>query len=341
MPRALPDPAFWSGRRVLVTGHTGFKGTWLTRWLRALGAEVSGFARRDGGDVADAQAVRAAFAAAGPEVVFHLASLATVALGYEDPAAVYTANVVGTANVLQAVRESDSVRVVVGVTSDKCYLDQGSEWAYREDDRLGGYDPYSSSKAAQELVIAAFRDSILAARGIAVASVRAGNVIGGGDETQGRLVPDLIRAALAGEPLEVRAPHALRPWQHVLNPLEGYLLLAERLADDPTFATGWNFGPEEADSHPVEWIVERMRARWPGGLDVRYAERPPRHEAAIPRVDSTRARTRLGWRPPWDLATAIDMTVEWHLGERDGRDPLELSLEQIERHGALAMEGLG
>ena len=334
MPRALPDPAFWAGRRVLVTGHTGFKGRWLTLWLRALGAEVTGFARRDGGSVADAAAVRAAVADARPEVVFHMAGLATVQLGYEDPAAVYTVNVVGTANVLQAVRESDSVRVVVGVTSDKCYLDQGSEWAYREDDRLGGYDPYSSSKAAQELVIAAFRDSILAARGIAVASVRAGNVIGGGDDTPGRLVPDLVRAALAGEPLQVRAPAARRPWQHVLNPLEGYLLLAERLADDPTFATAWNFGPAQADSHPVEWIVERMRARWPGGLDVDYAERPAVHEAAIPTVDSTRAHTRLGWRPPWDLAAAIDMTVEWHLGRRDGRDPVQLSLEQIERHGA-------
>jgi CDP-glucose 4,6-dehydratase len=334
MPRALPDPAFWAGRRVFVTGHTGFKGRWLALWLRALGAEVTGFSRRDGGDVADAGAVRAAVAASRPEVVFHLAGLATVQLGYEDPAAVYTVNVTGTANVLQAVRESDSVRVVVGVTSDKCYLDQGSEWAYREDDRLGGYDPYSSSKAAQELVIAAFRDSILAARGIAVASVRAGNVIGGGDRTQGRLVPDLVRAALAGEPLEVRAPAARRPWQHVLNPLEGYLLLAQRLADDPTFATAWNFGPEE-DSHPVEWIVERMRTRWPGGLDVRYAEHPPVHEAAIPRVDSTRARTRLGWRPPWDLAAAIDMTVEWHLAHRDGREEPALSLEQIERHGAV------
>jgi CDP-glucose 4,6-dehydratase len=336
MPRALPDAAFWSGRRVLVTGHTGFKGTWLTRWLRALGADVTGFARRDGGDVTDADAVRATLAAARPEIVFHLASLATVELGYEDPAAVYGVNVVGTANVLQAVRESDSVRVVVGVTSDKCYLDQGSEWAYREEDRLGGYDPYSSSKAAQELVIAAFRDSILAARGIAVASVRAGNVIGGGDEARNRLVPDLIRAALAGEPLEVRNPHARRPWQHVLCPLEGYLLLAERLAADPTFATAFNFGPAEGDDHPVEWIVERMRARWPGGLDVRYAERPPRHEGAIPHVDSTRARERLGWRPPWDLAAAIDMTVEWHLGERDGRDPEALSLEQIERYAAMA-----
>ena len=202
MPRATPDPAFWAGRRVFVTGHTGFKGRWLTLWLETLGAEVTGFARRDGGDVTDAAAVRAAVADARPEVVFHLAALATVQLGYEDPAAVYAVNVVGTANVLQAVREAGSVRAVVGVTSDKCYLDQGLERPYREDDRLGGYDPYSSSKAAQELVIAAFRDSI----GLPVASARAGNVIGGGDGTRGRLLPDLVRAARAGEPMEIRAP---------------------------------------------------------------------------------------------------------------------------------------
>ena len=327
MTRALPDPAFWSGRRVLVTGHTGFKGRWLTLWLRALGAEVTGFSRRDGGDVADAAAVHDAVAASRPEVVFHLAGLATLQLGYDDPAAVYTTNVVGTANLLQAVRASAGVRAVVGVTSDKCYLDQGSEWAYREDDRLGGHDPYSSSKAAQELVIAAFRDSI----GIPVASARAGNVIGGGDETRGRLLPDLIRAGLTGEPMEIRAPLARRPWQHVLNPLEGYLLLAERLFDDRTFATAFNFGPDE-EPRTVGWIAERVQAQWPGGLDLRFAERPPQHEAAIPSVDSTRARTRLGWRPPWDLADAIEETVEWELAHRDEHD---LSLEQIERHGAM------
>lgn len=338
----MTDRAFWAGRRVLVTGHTGFKGRWLALWLRSLGAEVVGFSRRASedpgvesveGDVRDLDAVHAAVQWARPEVVFHLAGFATVQIGLADPVATYAVNVGGTANVLQAVRDTDATRVVVSVTSDKCYLDQGSDWAYREDDRLGGFDPYSSSKACQELVTAAFRDSLLAERGIAVATVRAGNVIGGGDWTDGRLVPDLVRAGLAGTPLVVRAPDAVRPWQHVLNPLEGYILLAERLWEDETLATAWNFGPDE-DPHPVAWVVELMRSRWPGPLQVDVAERRPIRDAAVPRVDSTRARTRLGWRPPWDLAAAIDATVEWYLADRDGRDPLEISLEQIDRFSA-------
>ena len=277
---------------------------------------MTGFARREGGDVTDAAAVRAAVAASRPEVVFHLAALATVQQGYDDPAAVYATNVVGTANVLQAVRESDSVRAVVAVTSDKCYLDQGAEWAYREDDRLGGYDPYSSSKAAQELVIAAFRDSI----GIPVASVRAGNVIGGGDETHGRLVPDLIRAGLTGEPMEIRAPHARRPWQHVLNPLEGYLLLAERLAGRPHLRDPVQLRPRRGAAHGR--VDRRARARAVAGRarpPLRRAPAPARggdpqrrlharpHAAGLaPAVGPRRrdrAHGRVGARPPRRAAT--------------------------------------
>ena len=341
---AISD-TFWAGRRVLVTGHSGFKGRWLTLWLRSLGAEVTGFSRRPSdvpevrsipGTVADHAAVLAAVAAARPEVVFHLAGFSTVQVGLEDPVLTYTVNAIGTANVLEAIRQTGTTRAVVSVTTDKVYLDQGAERAYREDDRLGGSDPYSTSKVCQELVTGAFRDSLLADRGIAVATARAGNVIGGGDRTAGRLVPDLIRACLDGTPLEVRSPDAIRPWQHVLNPLSGYLLLAERLCEDPTAATAWNFGPDQEESRPVGWLVERLAARWPGEVTVEAGERQPQLEAAVPRVDSTQARTQLGWRPPWDLPAAIDATVDWHLAHRDGRDPNTISLEQIERFSAEA-----
>jgi CDP-glucose 4,6-dehydratase len=341
---------FWTGRRVLVTGHSGFKGRWLSLWLRSLGAEVVGFSRRRSedpevesiqGNVANHGAVHAAVEAARPEVVFHMAGLATVQTGLEDPVLAFTVNTIGTANVLQAVRDTGHARAVVSVTTDKVYLDRGSEWAYREEDRLGGSDPYSSSKVCQEHVTTAFRDSLLAEAGIAVATARAGNVIGGGDRTAGRLIPDLIRAALDGTPLHVRAPDAVRPWQHVLNPLYGYLVLAERLWEEASYATAWNFGPDQEESRPVAWLVERMRARWPGELSVDVAERRPTGESAVPRVDSTRARTRLGWRPPWDLPAAIDATVDWHLAHREGQDPIAISLGQVKRFSAELARSLG
>jgi CDP-glucose 4,6-dehydratase len=346
---AISD-TFWTGRRVLVTGHSGFKGRWLSLWLRSLGAEVVGFSRRVSedpevrsiqGSVTNHAAVLAAVEAARPEVVFHMAGLSTVQIGIEDPVLTYTVNAIGTANVLEAIRQTGHTRAVVSVTTDKVYLDRGSEWGYREDDRLGGSDPYSSSKVCQELVTSAFRDSLLADRGIAVATARAGNVIGGGDRTDGRLVPDLIRACLDDTPLQVRAPDAIRPWQHVLNPLYGYLLLAQKLWEDPTAATAWNFGPDQEASRSVGWLVERLRARWPGAIAVAAAERQPLLESAVPRVDSTRARTRLDWRPPWDLAAAIDATVDWHLAHRDGRDPIAISLEQVERFSAEVSRRLG
>jgi CDP-glucose 4,6-dehydratase len=324
------DPQFWSGRRVLVTGHTGFKGSWLALWLRHLGADVTGFSappaagpslyqharvaekvRRLNGDIRDPDAVREAVE--GAEVVFHLAAQPIVRRSYADPGETYAINVMGTVNVLDGVRATDTVRSVVVVTSDKCYLNTGAQRAYTEDDPLGGSDPYSSSKAAQELVAAAYRESY----GLPLATARAGNVIGGGDFGQDRLVPDAMRAAQEGRPVEVRNPDAVRPWQHVLNPLAGYLMLAQ----DPSAAPALNFGPPDADARPVAEIIAGL------GLEQVDASDPdaPR-EARYLHIDSSRAREVLGWSPRWDLDEALRRVVEWYAAYRDGRD---VTLDQI------------
>ncbi len=343
-------PSFWRGRRVLVTGHTGFKGSWLALWLDAMGAEVCGLSNgvptspslfelaRVGGvvrtvtaDVRDADAVRRTVADVRPEVVLHLAAQPLVRLSLREPRTTFEVNVMGTVNVLDAVRLVPGVRAVVNVTSDKCYENRDWEWAYREDEPMGGHDPYSSSKGASELVTSAYRRSFFGdPDGPRVASARAGNVIGGGDWGVDRLLPDVMRAALAGEAVEIRNPGATRPWQHVLNPLSGYLLLAERLFDDPGAATGWNFGPSEADARPVGWIVERLEALWPGGLRwVRDdAEHP--HEVRYLKVDSSRARARLGWQPRWSLERTLESIVEWYGALRDGADLRHVSLVQLE-----------
>ncbi len=347
----VPNPDFWRGRRVLVTGHTGFKGAWLVLWLRRLGAEVTGFGapaptapslfelagcERDvtslAGDVRSLEAVEAAVRDARPEVVVHMAAEAIVRRSLRDPLTTYAVNVMGTAHVLDAVRRlGGDTRAVVCVTTDKCYLNREWEWGYREDEPLGGKDPYSSSKACQELVAAAYRDSYLAERGIGLATARAGNVIGGGDWAPDRLVPDLMRAAIAGEPLVVRSPGAVRPWQHVLIPLSGYLLLAERLWQDPAaHATAWNFGPLEGDARPVAWVVDRLRDRWPGPVEVELGGAADGKEAMALKLDSSRARTRLGWTPAWDLARGLDATVEWYAGYRDGVDLRAICGRQLE-----------
>ncbi|MEA2480073.1 MAG: CDP-glucose 4,6-dehydratase [Thermoleophilaceae bacterium] len=337
------DPAAWAGRRVLITGHTGFKGGWLALWLAALGAEVTGFAepaaepsffglagidadvRSRIGDVRDAAAVARVVADARPEVVLHLAAQPLVRASYEDPAATYAVNVMGTVNVLDAVRAAaPGVRSVVVVTSDKCYANREWEWGYREDEPLGGRDPYSSSKAAQEIVAAAYRDSY----DLPIATARAGNVIGGGDFGADRIVPDAVRAAVAGEPLRVRNPDAIRPWQHVLAPLHGYGLLAERAA------TGaWNFGPAEADARPVRELVDRLAAAWDGGLTWAADPGDHPHEAHFLKLDSSRARTRLGWAPAWDLEQGVAATAEWYRAWRRGGDVRALALEQIDAYG--------
>jgi len=276
------------------------------------------------GDVRSKSEVRAAVARARPEVVFHLAAQALVRRGLARPVETFTINVGGTAKLLDVLRSEAAPRAVVVVTSDKCYRNDGSPTPFRESDPLGGDDPYSASKAAQEHVASAFR-----ALGLPLATVRAGNVIGGGDWAPTRLLPDCMRAALAGEPVELRAPEAVRPWQHVLCPLEGYLSVAERLVGGEP-GTAWNFGPAEEDARPVGWLVEQLHERWPGGLEVRAAAGDAAAgEAPALRLDSTRARELLGWRPRWDLAAALDATVSWYAAYREGADMRAETLRQI------------
>jgi CDP-glucose 4,6-dehydratase len=350
------DADFWAGRRVLLTGHTGFKGAWLALWLQALGAKVSGLApgvptrpslyelaavgsrmaRERAIDVRDAEGVREALREERPEVVLHLAAQPMVRRSLQDPAMTYAVNVIGTVNVLEAVRlQEGDIRAVVVVTSDKCYenSEDGSR-RFVEGDPLGGSDPYSSSKACAELVTAAYRRSFFSAEDSArVASARAGNVIGGGDWGEDRLIGDIVRGVQAGEAVKVRNPEAVRPWQHVLNPLSGYLRLAEELCRSGDAARAWNFGPREGDARTVRWIVERLGALWGGALkwELDEAVNPP--EAGYLALDSSAAASGLGWDTSWDLEEALERVVEWHEAERRGEDMRRMSLAQIERFG--------
>ncbi|MBH1992037.1 MAG: CDP-glucose 4,6-dehydratase [Sphingomonadaceae bacterium] len=329
---AAPDPAFWAGRHVLVTGHTGFKGSWLLVLLDMLGAKVTGLALEpatnpsmfdliDGAslcahhvaDIGNAAAVEAIITRAAPDIVLHLAAQPLVRASYADPLATFRTNVMGTAHVLEACRKTPSVSTIVSVTTDKCYANDGRLTGYQEDAPLGGHDPYSNSKACAELVSACWRDSFLAERGIGLATARAGNVIGGGDWSADRLVPDAIQAFAAGRTLEIRNPDAVRPWQHVLEPLTGYLLLAEALAAEPTlFAQGWNFGPPPADMASVRDVIDLLANHW--GTSHPWARQAGDHvhEAAMLTLDSSAAADALGWHPRLSLEQALALTVEWH-----------------------------
>ncbi|MDB5589616.1 MAG: CDP-glucose 4,6-dehydratase [Enterovirga sp.] len=352
-----PDPAFWAGRRVLLTGQTGFKGAWLWLWLKRLGAvpfglglpaetepslhELAGIGGDSAsriGDIRDPAAVAAAFAAAQPEVVLHLAAQALVRRSYAEPVATLATNVLGTVNVLEAARATSSVRAVVSVTTDKCYENREWVWPYRESDPLGGHDPYSASKACAEIVTAAWRRSFLAAAGVGVATARAGNVIGGGDWSADRLVPDCLAALGRSESVAIRNPAATRPWQHVLEPLSGYLLLAERLcrSDAPDVAGAWNFGPEIGDVQPVSVLADRLVELWGGSARWHLVEGAQPHEAGLLAVDASKARIGLGWRPRLGLDEALSWTVSWERGRREGRDPARLVLEQIAAYESLA-----
>lgn len=355
------NPSFWKGKRVFVTGHTGFKGSWLATWLQRLGAEVVGYAlspptkpamfdlagvaermKSLEGDVRDLAHLTACMEEHAPEIVIHMAAQAWVRAGYADPVTTYTTNVTGTLNLLEAVRKTPSVRVVLTITSDKCYENREWVWGYRENDRMGGHDPYSSSKGCAELLIAAYRDSYfaphrIADHGVALASTRAGNVIGGGDWAEDRLVPDIMRAIMNGRPVQIRRPGAVRPWQFVLEPLRGYLMLAERLWDrEAEFQSGWNFGPDVDQTQPVRWIVDQVTRQWGMGASWTGDEGPHPHEDHFLRLDCTKAKTVLGWNPVLDLRTTLDWVVEWYRAFHGGQDLRALTGTQIERYEAAA-----
>jgi CDP-glucose 4,6-dehydratase len=345
---------FWRGKRVFVTGHTGFKGGWMALWLADMGAEVHGYAlaaptdpslfsvcdvlsklkSHTISDIRDLDALKRAMRAAEPEIVLHLAAQSLVRQSYVAPVETYAVNVMGTVNVLESVRQTPAVKAVVNVTTDKCYENREWVWPYRETEAMGGHDAYSSSKGCAELVTAAYRASFLAASGVQVASARAGNVIGGGDWATDRLLPDFLRALDAKRTLSIRSPGATRPWQHVLEPVSGYLALAQRLfLDGSAFAGGWNFGPEESDAKPVQWIVEYLCQKVPGAQWQLDGQIQP-HEANYLKLDSSKAKAELSWFPRWRLAQALGHTLAWHESWRKGQDMTAFTLGQIRKYEA-------
>lgn len=353
------DAAFWQGRSVFVTGHTGFKGGWLTLWLQAMGAEVTGFSlppptdpslfelarigsgiRSHCGDVRDLPALRQAMETARPEVVFHLAAQPLVRASYHDPVGTYGTNVLGTVHLLEAVRHVPSVRSVVIISSDKCYENKEWCWPYNETHTLGGHDPYSNSKACAELVVDAFRNSYFppdrhAGHGVAIATARAGNVIGGGDWSADRLVPDVFRALREGRPVVLRNPTATRPWQHVLEPLSGYLLLAEGLHTQGTrFSGAWNFGPSDYANRTVCWVVETLCTLWGDSATWLCTDEHRLHEAQLLQVDSSKARSALGWAPRLDPRTALVWTTDWIRAWAEQGDLRQVCLDQIDAFAA-------
>ncbi|MEI6207195.1 MAG: CDP-glucose 4,6-dehydratase [Desulfuromonadales bacterium] len=349
--------SFWKGKSVFLTGHTGFKGSWLSLWMHALGVQVTGYAldpptepnlyhlagiqnitHSTIGDIRDSVRLHRMLMAAEPEIVIHMAAQPLVRESYLAPVNTYATNVMGTVNLLESVRQCPSVRVVLNITSDKCYANQELDQSFREDAPLGGYDPYSSSKACSELITTAYRSSYFnpleyPRHRVAIATARAGNVIGGGDWAKERLIPDCIRALLANEPVRIRNPHAIRPWQHVLEPLSGYLMLAQKLYEEGVdYAGGWNFGPSVEDARPVEWIVNRLCERWGNGAryEIECGDHP--HEAHRLTLDCSKATMRLGWRPRWNLDKALTAIMEWVTVYSSAGDVKKCCLEQIEMY---------
>ncbi len=348
---------FWQDKKVLITGHTGFKGSWLALWLQSLGAEVTGMAlepptqpslfERAGvarnmrsliGDIRDLEWVKHVFSETEPEIVLHLAAQPLVRYSYQEPVETYATNVMGTLHILEAIRQVDSVRAALMITTDKCYENKEWHWGYRENEPMGGFDPYSSSKGCAELLIASYRNSYFpvnqySLHQTAIASARAGNVIGGGDWAEDRLIPDMIRAFSQKEAVYIRSPYAIRPWQHVLEPLSGYLQLSEKLyTDGMSFSEPWNFGPEHQDARSVEWIVRKMASLWSEPVEWTIDEDTHPHEAHYLKLDCSKAYAELSWSPRWSLTTALEKIVVWHQAEQTGRNMQQISLAQIDEY---------
>jgi len=343
------SPDFWRGKRVLLTGHTGFKGSWLSLWLQSMGSTLRGIAIEPSTtpalfdvahvaegmehrvvDIRDFAAIKAQMQEFQPEIVIHLAAQPLVLYSYQEPIETYATNVMGTIHVLEASRRAGSVKVLINVTTDKCYENHEWVWGYRENEPMGGYDPYSSSKGCSELVTSAYRCSFFERAGIGLASARAGNVIGGGDWSVDRLIPDILRALEADMPLIIRSPRAVRPWQHVLEPLSGYLMLAEALyAERQKYSSAWNFGPDDEDAKPVQWVVEKVTGKWGSNTFSIQSSGKNQHEANCLKLDISKAKSQLGWKPTWNLDQALEKVVAWHKNWLSGSDMRSLCEQQI------------
>jgi CDP-glucose 4,6-dehydratase len=345
------DKEFWQGKRVFLTGHTGFKGSWLSLWLFSLGAEVRGYslnppttpslfneAKIDSiinshiGDIRDQDTLHESMVSFNPDILIHMAAQPLVRYSYDEPIETYEVNVIGTAKVLEVARSCSNLKAIVNITTDKCYENDKRSEGYKEDDPMGGYDPYSSSKGCAELVTSAYRRSFLQEQGIGLASVRAGNVIGGGDWADDRLIPDILRSFEKNESVVIRNPKATRPWQHVLEPLSGYLILAQKLyKNQDKYAEGWNFGPNDQDTKPVDWILDKMISKWPNSSWELDKDSSP-HEADFLKLDITKAKSKLGWKPVWGLSYTLEAIITWHQAWLNKENMKVVSLLEIQKY---------